>query len=333
MKSNLGSNAVPPAAALLRGLRSGARIRLRGDGIAPRGRSLTGPPKVSVVVVVYNMAREAPRTLFSLSTAFQRDIRADDYEVIVVDNGSTPPFDPRVLAALEGNFRLIRIDPASRSPVQSINRGLAVARGEVIGVMIDGARLATPGIIGLAAAAVRPSDRFVALTLGFHLGSKVQMQSVPEGYDQREEDRLLGRSGWMEDGYRLFDISVFAGSSAGGWFRPINESNAIFMRRRLWDELEGYDERFHVSGRRVRQSGYALPRRRPAGCRVRHPARRGHVPPSSRRRRDQRHGAMQETWQAEYSTIRGQPFRTPSYRSQYLGCIPPNALKPVAASA
>ena len=47
---------------------------------------------VSVVVVVYNMPREAPRTLHSLSASYQRHIDADDYEVIVVDNGSNPPF-------------------------------------------------------------------------------------------------------------------------------------------------------------------------------------------------------------------------------------------------
>lgn len=331
MKSNLGWNAEQPAAAFLRGLRN--RARIPSDGSAPRSGSLTARPKVSVVVVVYNMAREAPRTLFSLSAAFQLNIHAEEYEVIVVDNGSTPPFDPRVLAALEGNFRLIRIDPAPRSPVHAINRGLAVARGEVIGVMIDGARLASPGIIGLAAAAVRPSDRFVALTLGFHLGSKVQMQSVPEGYDQREEDRLLDRSGWLEDGYRLFDISVFAGSSAGGWFRPINESNAIFMRRRLWDELEGYDERFTSPG-----GGYV---NLDTLCRAVALPDVAFVTLLGEGTFHQVHGgvatngtgAMHETWQAEYTTIRGRPFRTPSYRSQYLGCMPPNALKPAAASA
>jgi glycosyltransferase involved in cell wall biosynthesis len=214
----------------------------------PMSRPPTERPKVSVVVVVYNMAREAPRTLFSLSTAFQRNIRADEYEVIVVDNGSTPPFDPLVLAELQGNFRLIRIEPAPPSPAHAINRGLAAARGEVIGVMIDGARIASPGMLDLATMAARLSDRFIILTLAFHLGPKVQMLSVLEGYDQHQEDHLLARSGWMEDGYRLFDISVFSGSSAGGWFRPLSESNAIFMRRPLWNELGGFDERFTSPG-------------------------------------------------------------------------------------
>jgi len=35
-----------------------------------------------VVVIVYNMAREAPRTLFSLSATYQRHIAADDYDTI-----------------------------------------------------------------------------------------------------------------------------------------------------------------------------------------------------------------------------------------------------------
>src|ERR1700738_3493118 len=106
--------------------------------------------KISLVVVVFNMPREAPRTLYSLSAAYQRDIDANDYEIIVVDNGSTPAFDPEEIANLSGNFRLIRIDPASPSPAHALNRGLAEAKGDVIGAMIDGARIATPGLLHFA---------------------------------------------------------------------------------------------------------------------------------------------------------------------------------------
>ena len=109
-------------------------------------------PQVSVVVVVYNIPREAPRTLYSLSAEYQRDIAADDYEVIVVDNGSNPPFDAAVLEGLAGNFRLIRLDPAPPSPAHAINVGLAAARGDVIGVLIDGARMVTPGLLHFARA-------------------------------------------------------------------------------------------------------------------------------------------------------------------------------------
>ena len=113
--------------------------------------SASRQPEVSVVVVVHNMAREAPRTLYSLSAAYQQHITADAYEMIVVDNGSSPPLDLKVFDGLAGNFRLIRIDPAPASPAHAINRGLAEARGDVIGVMIDGARMVTPGSCTLPA--------------------------------------------------------------------------------------------------------------------------------------------------------------------------------------
>ena len=99
------------------------------NGKARRKPSLS----VVVVVVVYNIPREAPCTLLTLSASYQRHIGADDYEVIVVDNGSKPPLDPAVIEGLSGNFRLIRIDPAPPSPAHAINRGIAAAQGEVIG--------------------------------------------------------------------------------------------------------------------------------------------------------------------------------------------------------
>ena len=191
------------------------------------------------------MTRELPRTLLSLSPAMQRGIGSDDYEVIVVDNGSDPP------ASDDGAWSgvtLMRIDDARPSPASAINRGLEVATGVLVGVMIDGARLASPGLIAGALRASVLHHRPVIGTLGFHLGPDVQMKTVLTGYDAEEEDRLLAGSGWASDGYRLFDISVFAGSSAHGWFAPISESNALFMPPALWDELGGYDERFLSPG-------------------------------------------------------------------------------------
>ena len=57
------------------------------------------------------------------------------------------------------------------------------------------------------------------------------MQAAEAGYDQAAEDELLAGIDWREDGYRLFDVSVLNGSSAWGWFEPIAESSALFLRR------------------------------------------------------------------------------------------------------
>jgi len=50
---------------------------------------------LSVVVIFYNMRREAARTLFSLSTQCQQNLTADDYEVIAIDNPGAVPFKQR----------------------------------------------------------------------------------------------------------------------------------------------------------------------------------------------------------------------------------------------
>src|SRR3954454_14488128 len=110
-----------------------------GDNDATGGNERK--PVISVVVVVYNIPREAPRTLLSLSASYQRDILPDDYEVVVVDNGSDPAVDPEMVAGFGDNFRLIRIDPAPPSPAYAVNRGIAEARGDIVGVMVDGARI------------------------------------------------------------------------------------------------------------------------------------------------------------------------------------------------
>ena len=205
-------------------------------------------PNLSVVVVVYNMAREAPRTLYSLSADYQRHIDPDDYEVIVVDNGSDPPFDPKVIESLSGNFRLIRIDDASPSPAPAINRGVNEARGDIIGVMIDGARMVTPGLLHFARHGVALYDRAVVASIGWFLGFDDQRWAQETGYDKNREDALLESIDWPADGYRLFEIGTLAASSRNGWLLPIAESNALFLRRELWEVLEGVDERFDLAG-------------------------------------------------------------------------------------
>lgn len=208
----------------------------------------TDPPELSIVVVAYRMDREIPRTLHSLSAAFQRGMGSTRWEVLLVDNGSPRPHSAAEFAPLGLDLTCLRAERPSPSPAAAINLGLERARGRWIGVWIDGARIASPGLLAAACEALRLSPRAVVGARGRYLGPDVQSESMRRGYDQAREDALLAEIRWEEDGYRLFDRSVFDESTGPTWFSPLSESNSLFLSRPMWRELGGYEPRFTSPG-------------------------------------------------------------------------------------
>jgi len=204
-------------------------------------------PIISIIVVVYNMEREAPRTLHTLTPDYQ-GINANLYEVVVMDNGSEPPLGKEVVESLSDNFRYLYIDDAPASPAFALNNGARAAREKLLGFMIDGARMLSPGILKYAIKAYHAYEHPAIITLGFHLGSTFQPDAVLEGYDQKKEDTLLKSVNWKENGYELFRISCLAESSKNGWLGPISESNCIFIKNSDWSMTNGFDESFDMPG-------------------------------------------------------------------------------------
>ena len=204
---------------------------------------------LSLVVVHYNIPREFPKTLFSLSTSFQKGISADDYEVIVVDNGSKDLPDISSYRDNGMNIRLLQVPNPNQSPARAINLGLNAALGKNIGVFIDGARMASPGLLQSAQQALIFSERSIVASRGRYLGPTMQRASMDEGYTKDFEDATLESLDWKNDGYRLFEKSVFDESSGAHWFDPrISESNSLFMSRALWSEINGFSEEFQAPG-------------------------------------------------------------------------------------
>ena len=148
------------------------------------------------------------------------------------------------------------------------------------------------------------------------------MQTAFEGYDCDEEDQLLESIDWHEDGYRLFDISVFAGSSKDGWFNEISESHALFMRKEVWQELGGFDEGFSLRGGGLANSdllsrAIALPNVQVMTLLGEGTFRqvRGGFDMEEFCRLEHLHAE-------EYERLRGSPHQQPRYTSFYLGCVP-----------
>jgi hypothetical protein len=205
-------------------------------------------PIVSFVVIVYDMAAQARITVESLYTDYQLDVCAADYEVIIVENKSARVMSQDFIRTLPENFSYYLREESAPTPVHAISYGVDKARGENICLMIDGARLLTPGVIKNIIMGHRISDASVVTVPGYHLGKELQQEAVDSGYGVEQERALMAGISWPEDGYRLFQIACFSGSCAPGFFLPNSESNCISIPRGIWDELGGCDPRFDMRG-------------------------------------------------------------------------------------
>jgi hypothetical protein len=289
-------------------------------------------PRASVVVVAYDMARELPRTLHSLDPRQQVGVDAHDYEVLLVDNGSPAPVDPDLVARFSGNLRTIRIDPAPPSPAHAANEGIRAAAGDLVGLVVDGARLCSPGLVATALLGAGLAPRPVVTAPAWHLGPVPHMRAAEVGYDQAAEDRLLATTGWEADAYELFAVSTFAGSSWRGIFGPMGESSSLFLPPAIWEELGGLDERFDLPGGGL--VNHDLYRRATELADVRLVELLGEGT------FHQFHGGAATSrrfgWAemaAGYEAIRGRPYRPPTTAPLYVGSVPPAYLPHVERSA
>ena len=304
-------------------MRVGRLLRAAREGCSRVSRR----PRLSVIICIYDMPREAPRTILSAGLPYQKDITAADYEVIVVDNGSKRRLSPADLKAAPPGVRIVDMPDPRPSPVFALNwAARQVATGDILLFAIDGARIFSDRLYAATLAAHDlVGDAFV-YTLGWHIGPKVQMESVAEGYDEAEEDRLIAACDWPRRPAGLYEISVFAGSSQPGFFGQIAESNAFSIPRGLFERTGGFDERFTSPG-----GGLAnLEIFRRYVCR--NGAR--NVCLLSEGSFHQTHGGIAtsgktkfDAFNAEHRKIFGQDYQTPVYDTLYHGQIRPEAVR------
>ncbi|ASV84516.1 glycosyl transferase family 2 [Ochrobactrum quorumnocens] len=203
---------------------------------------------ISVIVNFHNMRREAPRTLFSLSRAYQQGVEKIQYEVVAIDNNSLEKIPEADVRSFGAEFRYAPHYSDSVSPVDAINYYASGSEAHIVVIIIDGARILSPGILALIYRCFQAlKDPFV-YTLGMHIGPELQNNSILKGYNQTVEDELLNSVAWIDDGYRLFDISSLAHSAHNGFFSQLNESNCFALTRSAWSSLGGLDRRFQTPG-------------------------------------------------------------------------------------
>ncbi len=280
------------------------------------------------------MEREAPRTLYTLSSAYQRDVAPDDYEVIAVDIGSTPPLNESCPIEQFGrNFRSFRAKDEP-SPATAINAAAKQAEGKAIAVCIDGARMLSPGVVRHTIDALLVREHPIVATLAWHLGPGIQNISMENGYNQAEEDRLLSTVDWKRDGYELFRIATLAGSSGRGFFLPITESNFVTVTSATWERIGGLEEKFRSPGGGLVNLDFYR-----EACELCSDL----IIILGEGTFHQFHGGVAtnvpmrehpwQTFEQEYVHIRGKAFRPPAKQAMYLGGLTSQILPFVSLSA
>jgi glycosyltransferase involved in cell wall biosynthesis len=284
---------------------------------------------ISVVIVVYNMQRAALRTLRSFTAAYQ-GLSPDMYEVLVVENGSDQPLSKQQVESFGPNFRYFALQDAHPSPVGALNFGVKQAKGKMVGLMIDGAHLVTPGVLQYVLRAFKAYKNPVVAILALQLGEQMQRLAMKDGYSEQAEDALLQKIDWPTDGYKLFGISTLTGVNANGWFSPMLESNCVFLLRRTYHEMGGFDERFDAPGGGLANLDFyyrlcAHPSTELITLLGEGSFHQIHGGVSTNNTDETTFQPNLTQWKEQYKTIRGKDFQGNPRKSEYWGKLAPSA--------
>ncbi len=109
--------------------------------------------------------------------------------------------------------------------------------------------MATPGMVSNSLKGLQLFPEPFVYSLSWHLGPDIQSASMLNGYNQAEEDRMLQKIEWKENGYRLFEVSTIAPSSRKGFFGGLpHECSWLAMRRASFLAIGGFEPRFRCPG-------------------------------------------------------------------------------------
>ena len=114
--------------------------------------------------------------------------------------------------------------------------------------MVDGARMATPGLLLLRSSGACLYENSVVACLGWHLGHDFQRSTIQSGYDQSQKTPCLTRSIGRTTAIAFLRLAPWTNPQSTAGSRRSLESNALFMHRAAWKRLGGLDERFNAPG-------------------------------------------------------------------------------------
>ncbi|MFB3077113.1 MAG: glycosyltransferase [Lysobacterales bacterium] len=205
-------------------------------------------PALSIIVCAYRMPEQLERTLLTLAADYQRGVSADDYELIVVENNSSAELGSEMVRQLPANFRYFLRQEQGESPVPAINFAFEQCRGSAIGLILDGARMASPGVVRTALDALALSEDALVVVPGYHLGEQEQHLHETDAEALAHERALMATVDWRHDGYELFNIASLSGANRRGYLQPIMECNCLFAAAVNFRKIGYADPSFTLPG-------------------------------------------------------------------------------------
>lgn len=185
----------------------------RAQAEPPRAPRSTASPAVSILIPHYNLGRYLPQTLRSV-----REQTFQDYEILLVDDGSTDPHSLQVLAGLEAQeeprLRVVRKRNGGLGSAR--NAGLRQARGRWV-LPLDADDLLEPTFLAKAVEAMElnPGLAYVtSLVAYFH------------------EDPARPFAGWVPWGLERDAL----------WVENVASTCTALLERQRLEEVGGYDE-------------------------------------------------------------------------------------------
>jgi glycosyltransferase involved in cell wall biosynthesis len=221
-----------------------AEARRSEPAASPRPKARASRPDVSILVPYYNMGRYLPETLRSLwAQTFQ------DYEILLVDDGSTDPESRRLLDTLEDSrLRVIRKQNGGLSSAR--NAGLREARGRWI-LPVDPDDLLAPTFLEKAVDVMgrTPGLGYVTSLVAYFTDNPAQPVGgwVPWGMEREslwlenvastctalmERERVLAVGGYDEWLTSFEDWDVFCGLAERGYEGTVIPEFLFFYRQR-----------------------------------------------------------------------------------------------------
>ncbi len=301
---------------------------------APTSSEATDSVKISFVVITYNMQREAERTLKSLTKEYQEGVEGLNYEVIVIDNGSSKPLEKETIEAFGENFRYYYIENAAESPAHAINFGAKKAAGEFLALMIDGAHILSPGVLHYASKAITQYEEPIIAVQYWYLGPGSQNITTMNGYNEDVEDELIESVDWPNNGYGLYSISQKIPKNHS-WLEALFESNCLFIRKRLFDAIGGANENFDFPGGGFLNADIYKEAAEFGGVQVVtilgegsfhqvHGGTTTNIPPKEL-------DSLIRMYREQYKKIKGQEYQLANTQIQYIGHMPREARTPGSA--